>query len=170
MVYTWYLYHWMFVISNQRMYTNTMYIIYLIYGYIIYVTALCLEEKETQGANSILDWIELPPTSPEGMSWGWFNIKTTSYQYSKSHCGDKTILRPSYLYNGISYTGKMTYLYWIGPWFRPHQPWEATIKMNFPTVGHLNTEVRYATNVIGFHSESGCGIAQGPMSINRLYS
>ena len=40
-----------------------------------------------------------------------FNIKMTSYQYSKSHCGDKTILRPSYLNNGISYTGKMTSLY-----------------------------------------------------------
>ena len=36
-----------------------------------------------------------------------------SYQYRKSHCGDKTILRPSYLHNGISYTGKMASLYWI---------------------------------------------------------
>ena len=36
-----------------------------------------------------------------------------SYQYRKSHCGDKTILRPSYLHNGISYTGKTTSLYWI---------------------------------------------------------
>ena len=44
----------------------------------------------------------------------WFNIKMLSYQYRKSHCGDKTILRPSYLHNGISYTGKMTSLYWIG--------------------------------------------------------
>ena len=44
----------------------------------------------------------------------WFNIKMSSYQYRKSHCGDKTILRPSYLHNGISYTGKMTSLYWIG--------------------------------------------------------
>ena len=42
-----------------------------------------------------------------------FNIKMTSYQYKKSHCGDKTILRPSYLHNGISYTRKMTSLYWI---------------------------------------------------------
>ena len=42
-----------------------------------------------------------------------FNIKMTSYQYRKSHCGDKTILRPSYLHNGISYTDKMTSLYWI---------------------------------------------------------
>ena len=44
----------------------------------------------------------------------WFNVKMTSYQYRKSHCGDKTILRPSYLHNGISYTGKTTSLYWIG--------------------------------------------------------
>ena len=42
-----------------------------------------------------------------------FNIKMTSYQYRKSHCGAKTIWRPSYLHNGISYTGKMTSLYWI---------------------------------------------------------
>ena len=37
----------------------------------------------------------------------------SSYQYRKSHCGDKTILRPSYLHNGISYTGKTTSLHWI---------------------------------------------------------
>ena len=40
-----------------------------------------------------------------------FNIKMTSYQYRKSHCGDMTILRPSYLHNGISYTCKMTSLH-----------------------------------------------------------
>ena len=44
---------------------------------------------------------------------GWFNIKISSYQYRKSHCGDKTVVRSSYLHNGISYTGKMTSLYWI---------------------------------------------------------
>ena len=44
---------------------------------------------------------------------GWFNIKMSSYHYRKSHCGDKTILLPSYLHNGISYTGKMASLYWI---------------------------------------------------------
>ena len=31
----------------------------------------------------------------------------SSYQYKKFHCGNKTILRPSYLHNGISYTGKI---------------------------------------------------------------
>ena len=43
----------------------------------------------------------------------WFNIKMSSCQYGKSHCGDKTVVRSSYLHNGISYTGKMTSLYWI---------------------------------------------------------
>ena len=43
----------------------------------------------------------------------WFNINMPSCQYRKSHCWDKTIVRPSYFHNGISYTGKMTSLYWI---------------------------------------------------------
>ena len=43
-----------------------------------------------------------------------FKIKMTSFQYRKSHCGDKTIFQPSYLHSGISYTGKTTSLYWIG--------------------------------------------------------
>ena len=57
--------------------------------------------------------------SPHIITWKlrdpgpWFNIKMTSYQYRKFHCGDKTILRPSYLHNGISHTDKMTSLYWI---------------------------------------------------------
>ena len=42
-----------------------------------------------------------------------FNIKMPSYQYRKPHCGDKTVIRSSYLQNGISYTGKTTSLYWI---------------------------------------------------------
>ena len=44
-----------------------------------------------------------------------FNIKMLSYQYRKSHCGDKTVVRSSYLHNGISHTGKMTSLYWFSP-------------------------------------------------------
>ena len=42
-----------------------------------------------------------------------FNIKMSSYRYRKSHCGDKTVVRSSYLHNGISYTGKITSFYWI---------------------------------------------------------
>ena len=52
----------------------------------------------------------LPATCPlTGISMGpgpWFNIKMSSYQYRKSHCGDKTVVRSSYLHNGISYTGQ----------------------------------------------------------------
>ena len=43
----------------------------------------------------------------------WFNIEMLSYQYRKSHCGDKTVIRSSYLHNGISYTGNIISLYWI---------------------------------------------------------
>ena len=57
--------------------------------------------------------------------WGFFERKITckwpgpqfnkkmSNQYTKSLCGDKTVVRSSYLHNGISYTGKMSSLYWI---------------------------------------------------------
>ena len=45
----------------------------------------------------------------------WFNIKMSSYQCRKSHCGDKTVVRSSYVHNGISYTGKMASLYWFSP-------------------------------------------------------
>ena len=37
----------------------------------------------------------------------WFNIKMSSYQYGKSHCGDKMIVRSFYLHNGKSYTDRM---------------------------------------------------------------
>ena len=42
----------------------------------------------------------------------WFNIKVLFYQWTKCRCGDKTVLRSSYLHNGISCTGKMTSQYW----------------------------------------------------------
>ena len=42
-----------------------------------------------------------------------FNKNISSNQYRKSHCGDETILRPSYLQNGITYNGKMASFYWI---------------------------------------------------------
>ena len=34
--------------------------------------------------------------------------RMSSYQYRKSHCGDKTVVRSSYLHNGISYGGKIS--------------------------------------------------------------
>ena len=37
----------------------------------------------------------------------------TSYQYRKSHWGDKTVIRLPHLHYGISCTGKTSFLYWI---------------------------------------------------------
>ena len=68
-----------------------------------------------------------PPQTPGRGWWGkpgpQFNIKMSSYQHRKFQYGDKTILWPSYLHNGISYTGKMPSLYWIRTQFsRSHLP------------------------------------------------
>ena len=46
---------------------------------------------------------------------GWFNKNMSSYQHRKFHCGDKTVVRSSYLHNGISYTGKMVSFLWNQP-------------------------------------------------------
>ena len=45
--------------------------------------------------------------------WPLCNIKMPSYQYSKSHCRDKTVIRLSYIHNEVSNTGKKIFLYWI---------------------------------------------------------
>ena len=50
----------------------------------------------------------------------WYNIKMPSYQYRKSHWGDKTVIISSYLQNGISDNGKIVFLYWIGAQFTIH--------------------------------------------------
>ena len=67
----------------------------------------CLPNIAVLSGTSILPSCFTRNTGP------WFNIKMPSYQYRKSHCGDKTILWPSYLHNGIAYTGKTISLYWI---------------------------------------------------------
>ena len=71
-----------------------------------YHNCWCLDSLHRQDINSY-------GAECAGSAGPWFNKKMSSYQYRKSHCGDKTILRPSYLHNGISYAGKMTSLYWI---------------------------------------------------------
>ena len=52
-----------------------------------------------------------------------FNIKMSSYQNRKSHCGDKKVVRSSHLHNGISYTGKTASLYWIGAQWTYFERW-----------------------------------------------
>ena len=44
-----------------------------------------------------------------------FSIKMASYQERKSRFGDMTVIRSFYLQNGNSFTGKATFLQWIGP-------------------------------------------------------
>ena len=60
-----------------------------------------------------------PPVVPGG----WFNIKMSSYQYRKSHRGDKTVVRSSYLHNGNSCIGKTTSLYWTSALFLIRWKW-----------------------------------------------
>ena len=84
------------------------YIIYIFFrcASVVWGTSSCNPE----GYGYKINWYQITIKRRPG---AWFNRKMSSYQYRKSHCGDKTILRPSYLHNGISYTGKMTSLYWI---------------------------------------------------------
>ena len=91
-------------------------------------------------------WIPSPQGSlafgqPQACTGPRFNIKMTSYWYRKSHCGDKTILRPSYLHNGISYTGKTTSLYWIGAlvFEKYHMTTTKPFLDPWPWLGHPDT-------------------------------
>ena len=36
----------------------------------------------------------------------WYDIKMSSYQYMKFHCGDETVVGSSHIHNGISYTAR----------------------------------------------------------------
>ena len=74
---------------------------------------------------NIIEWQSVQNRLCKGLAFGWsrrtiqhkcrpgprFNLKISPYQYRKSHCGDKTVARSSYLHSGISYTGKTTSLY-----------------------------------------------------------
>ena len=71
-------------------------------------------DRRTDKVNPVYTTPHPHPTHPP-TSLGGGIIKMPSYQYRKSHCVDKTILRPSYLHNGISFTGKTTFLYRIWP-------------------------------------------------------
>ena len=87
--------------------------------------SICYKYKWCGISISVQSWMSQPTTRlwHKRLTWNcevaipdtgpWFNIKISSYQYKKSHCGDKTVIRSSYLHNGISYTGMMASLYWI---------------------------------------------------------
>ena len=67
--------------------------------------------NRSQQQSSRAQWV-LARSKPQRTPGPWFNIKMSSYQYRKSR-GDKTVVRSSYLHNGISFTGMMSSLYWI---------------------------------------------------------
>ena len=79
------------------------------------------------------------------------------YWYRKSHCGDQTILQPSYLHNGISYAGKMTSLYWIRALLILHYLQESCCEY----MVKLNT---YSNYIVGFWNHCG----DNCMTINPL--
>ena len=95
---------------------------------------LAIASLNINGCHYLSLWqSQLKPLSkraPVSLVTSWFNMKMWSYQYRKSHCGDKTILRPPYLHNGISFTGKMISFYWIRA-----KMWGASS----PAVTHQNT-------------------------------
>ena len=61
--------------------------------------------------------------------------------YKDSHYKYKTIVRPSYLYYGNSYTGKTAFLYWNGPWLYVVDDCNVYDKQLI--VGTWFTEIRY---------------------------
>ena len=83
--------------------------------------SICYKYKWCGISISVQSWRSQPTTRlwHKRLTWNcevatpdtglWFNIKVSSYQYRKSHCGDKTVIRSSYLHHGISYTGKIQY-------------------------------------------------------------
>ena len=85
-----------------------------------------------------------------------FNIKMTFYLYRKSHCGDKTILRPPYLYTMGFHILARWYLYiesgpcrWHGPIqaLRHEQACRLTAQSGLPS-SHLI--------MLSSKSEEGC--------------
>ena len=75
----------------------------------------------------------------------WFNIKMSSHQYRKFHCGDKTVVRSSYLHHGISYTGKMTSLYWFVPQMAINSPNNTTTTTTTTTTTKLKQDTKPQT-------------------------
>ena len=91
-----------------------------------------------------------------GHPGGWFNIKMSSYQYRKSHCGDKMVERSCYLHSGISYTGKMTSLYWIRTRLTPQLRVSGAATTNWTCSTQHNNYLEYAKSFILVLYLMGC--------------
>ena len=117
-----------------------------VHGLISIITWICLFVHNRQ-ANVLLillyykTWVLMNKLD----SGPRFNIKMTSYQYMKSHCGDKTMLRPSYLHNVISYTGKTTSLYWIGALVILSLCYKLLMRSRCPV--HITAQIRFLGSI-----------------------
>ena len=71
------------------------------------------------------------------------------YQYRKSHCGDKTVVRSSYLHNGISYTVRCHLYIESGPWWPFLGYYLGVLSISQFTTVHLKiryTQMKYMGN------------------------
>ena len=72
-----------------------------------------------------------------------FNI-TTVFLCKYSHYKDTIFVIPSYLYDGNTYTGKITYLYWYGPsLFIAIHDIQQPIHTNFTFITYRNTMLQF---------------------------
>ena len=63
-----------------------------------------------------VDFINAAFRGGGGGGGGWFNMKMPSHQHRKFHCGDKAILRPSYLHMCLQRYKEWTHLFIIWSW------------------------------------------------------
>ena len=92
--------------------------------------------------------------SPSG---ALFNVKMYSYLYRKSHCEDKTVVRSSYIHNGISFTHKMTSLYWIRAQKLSYWP-GSYMKFSMPTYDGLRSTRLFFFSFFYSLFNNKCGI------------
>ena len=88
----------------------------------------------------------------------------SSYQNRKSHYGDRMILRPSYLHNSISDTGKQHLYTELGPWY-VYRPM-CTSSWRSPSSGHCWTNRVLSDGVYKGYSDQA-GIIQGAIMCMR---
>ena len=85
---------------NDNLWSSLFYITY---------TAKLANFEPTLFVSSLLCWFgnscSIEIAMKFSLNWWytgpWFNVKMSSYQYMKSHCEDKTVVRLSYLHNVI---------------------------------------------------------------------
>ena len=82
---------------------------------------------------------------PAAMAW---IIQGTILPFRELHCGDKVVIKSSYLHSGNSYTGKMVSLCWIKARMAMSSLWK--ISAAFPIQMWINY-VKYRYNVYNIY-------------------